>query len=286
MIYSPQRSSDLELLFDVVVMEAEVTKKSEWEGKTIMTTVRIVSLVSVALLTMGSGGVKRSSDASEATAQQAEPVLSADEQELESTLETESDEPIVLDAASDAEAAPTPIMAGTTPDDGAAVELALSDDYIQGRYFTTGGLLGFDNMDGHVGAYFSDNRDIILSIGLMTAPAPILKEGLSFSVGGRGYLGLLSDPDDDVFGAAPGAEARYRLPVAHPTYAVGSIFYAPDILTLGDAESILDLDLRVEAELVENAIGFVGYREFRFDSDEGDDKKAASEIQIGGRFAF
>ena len=263
-----------------------------------MTTVRIVSLISVALLTMGSGGVKRSSDAAETSAaisseatmsSEMDRSLSADEAALESSVQAEADEPVLLDAASDesaSQSASSPSMADLAPARGSMVELALSDDYIQGRYFTTGGLLGFDNMDGHVGAYFSDNRDLVLNIGLMTAHAPILKEGLSFSVGGRGYLALLSSPNDDVFAAAPGVEARYRLPVAHPTHAVGSLFYAPDILTLGDAEDIIDLDLRVETQVVENAIGFIGYREFRFDSDEGDDKKAASEIQVGGRFAF
>ena len=120
----------------------------------------------------------------------------------------------------------------------------------------------------------------------MTVPMPLFKEGLSLSAGGRGYLGLLSSPNDDVFGIAPGVEARYGLPFAHPMFVVGSFFYAPDVLTLGDAENIVDLDLRYEAQLMPNAIGFIGYREFRFDSDQGSDKEAASEIQIGARFVL
>ena len=180
----------------------------------------------------------------------------------------------------------SPSATATPPDEGGALELALSDDYLQARYFTGGGLLGVDQAKGHVGLYFSDNRDIIGNVGLMSDPAPLLTDGLTFSAGARGYLAFLSDPNDDVFGLAPGAQARYALPFAHPVYAVGTIFFAPDILTLGDADHILDLDLRAETQIVSNLVGFLSFREFRFDSDEGDDKKAASEFQIGARFAF
>jgi hypothetical protein len=89
-----------------------------------------------------------------------------------------------------------------------------------------------------------------------------------------------------VVALAPGAQGRFGLPIEFPVYAVASIFYAPDILTLGDAERVLDLDLRLEAQVIENTVAFVGFREFRFDSDEGSDKKAANEFQVGARFAF
>jgi hypothetical protein len=180
----------------------------------------------------------------------------------------------------------SPETSAAVPDEGGAIELAISDDYIQARYYTGGGILGFDEAKGHIGAYFSDNRDLVLNVGAMTDPMPLFTDGLTFSAGGRSYLGLLSDPNDDVFAIAPGVEARYALAHAHPMYVVGSLFYAPDILTLGDADHVLDLDARFETQVVENMVGFVGYREFHFDSDEGGDKRAASEIQIGGRFAF
>ena len=164
------------------------------------------------------------------------------------------------------------------PDSGGAVELAFSDDYLQATYFTGGGLLGFDEAKGHVSLYFSDDRDLIGTIGLLTDPFPVAVDGFSLSAGARGYLALLSEPDDDVFGPAPSVEARYALPFSHPMYAVGSIFFAPDILTLDDAGNILDLDLRYEVQVVSNLVRFVGYRQFRFNSDDGDDKKATSEI--------
>lgn len=167
-------------------------------------------------------------------------------------------------------------------------EVALSDDYIQGTYFPGSGLLGFDDALGQVSFYFSDERDLIGSLGLTTKPIPVFKEGFSISAGARGYLALLANPNDDVFAMAPGIQAQYALPVfqERSLKAVGSLYYAPDILTFGDATDIIDLDLRLEGEVIPNIVGLIGYREFRFDSDEGSDKRAASEIQVGARFLF
>jgi hypothetical protein len=201
-------------------------------------------------------------------------------------LADEAGDDTFIGANSDVDPRTSPSDSATPADDGSALELAISDDYLQARYFTGGSLLGFTDAQGHIGLYFSDNRDIIGNVGFMSDPVPVLIDGLSFSAGARGYVALLSDPDDDVVALAPGAQGRFGLPIEFPVYAVASIFYAPDILTLGDAERVLDLDLRLEAQVIENTVAFVGFREFRFDSDEGSDKKAANEFQVGARFAF
>jgi|GEM_PF-410379 len=250
-----------------------------------MIMMRTIGLVSAAFLTMGSGGAsKAAKDQAQTTLEpeyvDVEPAAAAAEADVEAGIETASSK------APSAASAAIPVTPAEMADDGAAVELALSDDYLQGRYYTGDGLLGFDQATGHIGAYFSDNRDFIGNVGLMTDRIPLFIDGLTLSVGGRGYVALLSDPDDDVVGLAPGIEGRYGLPYDFPLAVVGNLFYSPDVLTLGDAEDIIDIDARVEAEIVPEIVGFIGYREFRFNSDEGADKEAASEIQIGARFGL
>lgn len=248
-----------------------------------MVTIRIFGLLSIAAITMGSGGTKSSNSGTAQT----DTTFEVEQSEI---IDTSSEvvEPSVLSVA---EQSPETLFSeadGSAGNSGSSLELALSNDYVQGRYFTGDGLLGFDQANGHVGFYFSDDRDLIGTVGLMTNPFKGLIDKLSISIGAKGYLALLASPsNDDVFAVAPGVEARYPLPIAYPVTAVGSLFYAPDILTLGDAENIVDLDLRGEAQVTQSLVGFAGYRAFRFDRDEGGgDKKAASEIQIGARFQF
>ncbi len=100
------------------------------------------------------------------------------------------------------------------------------------------------------------------------------------------YAALLDDPDDDVFGLAPGLEARYALPFGTPMAVVGNIFYAPDILTFGDADDVLDFNVRFEVQFIPRAVGFVGYRLLDFDRDEGEDDEIVENVQLGLRFAF
>ena len=73
-----------------------------------------------------------------------------------------------------------------TPDSGGAVELAFSDDHLQATYFTAGCLPGFNEATGHVGLYFSNNRDLIGTIELMTDLFPIAVDGFFLSAGARG----------------------------------------------------------------------------------------------------
>ncbi|MEZ5931866.1 MAG: YfaZ family outer membrane protein [Alphaproteobacteria bacterium] len=250
-----------------------------------MNAVRMITLLGAALLTMGSGGIAKAPSNETAVVHTPE-TLDVEPSAAAEAVDQER-EPRIATAASDnhvGEVAPVPPTAAEMAEQGPAIEVSLSDDYIQGRYYTGGGLLGFDEATGHVGAYFSDNRDFIGNVGLMSDRVPLFIPGLTLSVGARGYVALLSDPDDDVVGLAPGVEGRFGLPYDFPIALVGNVFYSPDILTLGDAENIIDIDARVEAEVIPDIVGFIGIREFRFDSDEGKDKKAANEIQVGARF--
>ncbi len=251
-----------------------------------MNTVRITGLLCTAFLTMGSGGIAKSPD-DQTSGTTFEPEYVETERAPATAADGSAADAMGVDSMDAAATPPVPPTAAEMAgDQGRAIELSLSDDYIQGRYYTGGGILGFENTINHVGLYFSDNRDIIGNVGIMTDRYPLFVEGLTLSAGARGYVALLSDPDDDVVGLAPGIEGRYGLPYDFPVAVVGNLFYSPDILTLGDAEDIIDIDVRLEAEIVPDIVGFIGIREFRFDSDEGSDKKAAEEIQVGARFAL
>jgi hypothetical protein len=115
----------------------------------------------------------------------------------------------------------------------------------------------------------------------------LLPDLLQVSLGARGLVGLLDDPDDDVVGIAPGVGARVRLPLGGPPmYIAGDFFYAPDILTFGDADEVIDFNVRYELQFLQNTTGFVGYRLLDFDRDGGGDDEIVDTLNVGLRFAF
>lgn len=174
----------------------------------------------------------------------------------------------------------------------AEVELSLTEETLQGRYITDGALVGVPRSDLSVGLLFSDDRDIVLSGGLMVPGLgedgfgeDVMPGPITVRFGAQAFAALLADPSDDVFAIAPGVEARYALPTGIPMTAVANIFYAPDILTFGNSDDVLDFNVRLEAEFVERTTGFVGFRLLTFDRSFGEDD-VVENIQIGVRFGF
>jgi YfaZ precursor len=103
----------------------------------------------------------------------------------------------------------------------------------------------------------------------------------------RALIGLLDDPDDDVVGIAPGVAARARLPFGGPPmYIASDFFYAPDILTFGDADAVVDFNVRYELQFLQNTTGFVGYRLLDFDRDGGGENDIVNTVMVGLRYAF
>jgi YfaZ precursor len=175
-------------------------------------------------------------------------------------------------------------------DDGESqVEVALTNETVEGRFITGAGVVGVDRGSLGLGLFLSTDRDIVGDAELMV---PGLLENLtpdflSLSLGGKAQVALLTDPDDEVFGFLPGAEARLSLPFDTPMFVVASIFYAPDILTFGDADRIVDFNLRYEVQFLRHTTGFVGYRVIDFDREEQEsDDTIVNSLQVGLRFAL
>jgi len=67
--------------------------------------------------------------------------------------------------------------------------------------------------------------------------------------------------NDDVFVTIPlGLETRYALPAEIPVTIGANIYYAPESLSLADANSFTEYRAFVNAEIIENASIVLGYR--------------------------
>jgi hypothetical protein len=168
------------------------------------------------------------------------------------------------------------------------VELAITGDTFEGKYLTGGGMVGLDQTSLGFGVYFDTERNIIPQAQLMVG-GPLrgmAPDFLTLSAGVKAHMAFLDEPDQEVFDLAPGVEARIALPFDTPMAVVGNVFYAPDILTFGDAESVWDYNVRFEVQFLETTTGFVGYRVLDFDREEGRDNKIVDSFQFGVRFAF
>ena len=163
-------------------------------------------------------------------------------------------------------------------------ELALSNDTLQLRYIGDGKALGADNGQFSGAFFLSEQRDIVLSAGLVF-PANLDLDRLSFMFGPQAYAALLDDENEDVLTVSVGAEARYVLNKGAGLAVAGHAYYAPDILTFGSADNLTDLGARVEIQIAPRMVAFGGMRWFEFDLTEGGGERTLmDEVFIGFRY--
>lgn len=169
---------------------------------------------------------------------------------------------------------------------GSVGELALSDDTLQLRYATDGDAVGVDG--GRLtGAFFlSEQRDIVLSAGLLF-PSTLDLGRLSIVFGPQLYAALLEDENNDVMSLSVGTEIRLLLNRRMDLAVAGHAYYAPDILTFGSADNLTDMSARLELGIAPRLIAFGGMRWFEFDLVDGTGERTLQEelfVGFGYRF--
>lgn len=165
-------------------------------------------------------------------------------------------------------------------------ELALSNDTLQLRYETGGGMVGVDRSRFSGAFFLSEERDIVLSAGL-AFPADIDLGPVSVAVGPQVYAALLDDENSDVMSVSIGAQVRFWLSRSRALALAGYAYYAPDILTFGSADNLTDLSARAEIGLGDKVIAFGGMRWFEFDLTEGGGERTLQEeVFVGFGYRF
>jgi hypothetical protein len=165
-------------------------------------------------------------------------------------------------------------------------ELALSNDTLQLRYETGGGMVGVDRSRFSGAFFLSEERDIVLSAGL-AFPADIDLGPVSVAVGPQVYAALLDDENSDVMSVSIGAQVRFWLSRSRALALAGHAYYAPDILTFGSADNLTDLSARAEIGLGDKVIAFGGMRWFEFDLTEGGGERTLQEeVFVGFGYRF
>jgi hypothetical protein len=163
----------------------------------------------------------------------------------------------------------------------AEAELALSNDTLDVRYLDR--MKAGDDHRLVGGVFLGEKRDLVLSAAAMF---PVdLGTHFELSVGPQLYAALLNDENEDVMAVSVGAELRYFLDSKHRVAASGQAYYAPDILSFGAADNLVDLSARVEYQLSSRVNTFAGMRWFRFDLTEGRGRRTLQEeVFVGIRY--
>ena len=165
-----------------------------------------------------------------------------------------------------------------------SVQVYASDKTAEVSYEKSGPVLNLNNSRASASLLFNEKRDNVLSGSLMYDAEPEFFPGLTLSFGSKLFAGLLGIENADIVGLAATIQAAYMLPVRQfPLQLSASASYAPDILTFGQADRIIDWNVRTGLSLTNNIDGFVGLRFLQFDTQPGD-RKLDKKVHIGIRW--
>ena len=138
-----------------------------------------------------------------------------------------------------------------------------------------------DDFSGRFGLMFADEDDLgskQLSYRFVTEDRV---DQFDVQLGAQLYW--LDVEDEDGFGVSLGVAAARQLD--GKLGLAGSIYYGPDILTVGDFENTLELDLKLNYQLLENGALFLGYRSYEAETDD-DDFDVYDDFYLGVRFSY
>ena len=167
------------------------------------------------------------------------------------------------------------------------IELYASDDTAEALYEVKGPLLGLRNDRASASFLISEERDNILAGSVLYDSNLDIFPGLSVAFGTKAYIALLGPENNDVFGVGVSVEAGYLFPVRQfPLYLSGAFTYAPDILTFGQADRVIDWHARAALPLTDNIDGFVGFRFLQFEDTLPGDREVDEQLHIGVRWAL
>ena len=185
---------------------------------------------------------------------------------------------------STAQAQSAPDASRTRPDHG--IEVYISQNALQALYTRRMNIGELGTADIHAGAFFNEDRDLV---GIGDVLTDVADSGRfprwSFQVGPRTYAILLSTENQDIFGIGLGGRARYTFGRRQSMSVQLAGFYAPDILTFGEANNVSEISTRVELAFNSSLSGFVGYRIFNVGLI-GADKRVDDGVQLGFRRNF
>lgn len=174
------------------------------------------------------------------------------------------------------------------------LEFYASEEAFQALYMRPMDLGDAGETQVNLGFFLNEERDLIGMLDLLVQVNTPPESQWTLQFGPRAYAALMNVEDTDLFSVGFGGRIRWAFNANGGAAISLGGFYAPSILTFGEADNVRDVQLRLETTLRNGLEVFVGYRLFEWVMTTGpvDDPLAARTrevddgVQLGLRANF
>ncbi|MDO8413151.1 MAG: YfaZ family outer membrane protein [Gallionellaceae bacterium] len=167
-----------------------------------------------------------------------------------------------------------------------AVDINLSNDVAQFQYLAPMGQVGQGKSEFHMGFLYNDSNNILGDMGLLVKNNAGNADILSGGIGGKVVVARITS--NNAAALALGGKLRYA-PFADKRWGIiGQVYFAPDIVTFGDADRYIQTGVGIEYEIMPQAAAYVGYRNIKvgMKATLAPDARLDEGAHIGVRIAF
>ncbi len=165
------------------------------------------------------------------------------------------------------------------------VDFNVRDSSVQIQYSGSMGTSTLGKSQAHIGFLYVDKDNMLGDLGFLvkdevSASVP----GLTAGVGLKALAATVKN--QDAVAVAMGGVVRYSPPDLTRLGILGQVYVSPNIVTFGDADRFLETGVRVEYEVIPQAVAYLGYRKVRFGLENGPDATLDEGLHLGVRMSF
>ena len=148
------------------------------------------------------------------------------------------------------------------------IDINLRDTSAQFQYKSSMGRDSLGKTEFHLGVLYVNNNNLLSDFGLLVKDEVGDKApGFSVGVGIKGLVAKVrggNPVNSNVSALALGGLIRYSPPPVPRLGIVGEVYLSPNIVTFGDADRYSETGVRVEYEVIPQAVVYLGYRRIAF----------------------
>ncbi len=167
------------------------------------------------------------------------------------------------------------------------LDIGLSNTTAQFKYGVPTTLAGKSEMYAEL--MYNDVNSVIGGVGLLVANDELKAPGLTIGVGAKAVAATIKAAPSrkNVSAVALGVQVRYELPVERRVAFAGEAYYAPEIISFGDAKHYQQYGARAEFSLSPQVQVYAGYRKTLFNvKPSGVDAVLINGPHIGVQLSF
>ena len=167
-----------------------------------------------------------------------------------------------------------------------AIDINLSNDVAQLQYIAPTGHVGQGKSEFHMGFLYNDSNNVLGDAGLLVMNNGGDATDLSVGVGAK--ILVVRIVNNNAVALALGGRVRYAPLSDKRLGLVGQLYFAPDIVTFGDADRYIQTGVDVEYEIMPQAVAYLGYRKIKIGIKTAfvPDARLDEGMHLGVRIAF